>query len=135
MAPRPITVFGTSELEKALRIMQTGKHLGKMVLMPQPDEVVKVASNIDSQYLRDDASYLLISGLGGIGLATAFWMLEHGARHFIFASPSGADKEKARETICATQTAGCLGFSFQMRYQILIDFWRIVGETCLLFVE
>ena len=98
-APRPITVFGISELEKALRVMQSGKHLGKMVLMPQPDEMVKVASNIDTQYLRDDASYLLIGGLGGIGRATAFWMLEHGAKNFIFASPSGADKVKSRETV------------------------------------
>ena len=49
VARRPVMVFGISELEKALRVMQTGKHLGKMVLMPQPDEMVKVASKIDSQ--------------------------------------------------------------------------------------
>ena len=41
-APLPITVFGISEMEKALRIMQSGKHMGKLVLMPRHDEKVKV---------------------------------------------------------------------------------------------
>jgi len=99
-APSPITVFGVSEMEKALRIMQSGKHMGKMVLMPQPDEKVKVAGSLtDINILRDDASYLLVGGLGGIGRATALWMFTHGARNFIFASRSGSDKQKSRDII------------------------------------
>ena len=129
VAPRPITVFGISELEKALRIMQTGKHLGKMVLMPQPDEMVKVASKTESQYLRDDASYLLIGGLGGIGRATAIWMLEHGARHFIFASPSGADKEKARETIELLRQRGARVLVFKCDISNATDLDRLL-EDC-----
>lgn len=129
VAPRLITVFGISELEKALRIMQTGKHLGRMVLMPQPDEMVKVTSNIDSQYLRDDASYLLISGLGGIGLATAFWISEHGASHFIFASPSGADKEKARETFTLLRQRGAQVSVFKCDISNATDLDRLL-EDC-----
>ena len=106
-APWPVTVFGMSELEKALRIMQSGKHIGKMVLKPQPDEMVKVApSTKDSPFLREDASYLLIGGLGGIGRATASWMLGHGARYFIFASPSGSEKQKAKETVALLKEQG-----------------------------
>ncbi|XYI02620.1 non-ribosomal peptide synthase/polyketide synthase [Sorangium sp. So ce1128] len=33
--------------------------------------------------LRPDASYLITGGLGGIGLAVARWMVEHGARRLI----------------------------------------------------
>ena len=40
--PSPITVFGISEIEKALRTMQSGKHMGKLVAVAQPGEMVKV---------------------------------------------------------------------------------------------
>ena len=129
VAPRPITVFGISELEKALRIMQSGKHLGKIVLMPQPDEMVKVALRLDAQYLRDDASYLLIGGLGGIGRATAFWMLEHGARNFIFASPSGADKEKSRETIALLRHRGAQVSVFKCDISNATDLDRLLEDS------
>ena len=129
VAPRPITVFGISELEKALRIMQTGKHLGKMVLMPQPDEMVKVASPIDTKYLRDDASYLLIGGLGGIGRATAFWMLEHGARYFIFASPSGADREKSRETVALLKQRGAQVLVYKCDISNATDLNRVLEDS------
>ena len=42
--PSPITVYGISEIEKALRIMQTGKHMGKLVAVARADETVKVGS-------------------------------------------------------------------------------------------
>jgi NADPH:quinone reductase-like Zn-dependent oxidoreductase len=106
-APHPITVFGISETEKALRIMQSGKHTGKLVLVPRPDEVVKVVpQNDNGDLLRPDASYLMIGGLGGIGRALALWMLERGARNFIFASPSGLDKEKAKIGVKGLQDRG-----------------------------
>ena len=40
--PQPITVYGMSEAEKALRTMQAGKHIGKLVLMVKENEIVKV---------------------------------------------------------------------------------------------
>jgi acyl transferase domain-containing protein/NADPH:quinone reductase-like Zn-dependent oxidoreductase len=98
--PYPITTYGISETEKALRIMQTGKHTGKLVLVPRAGEIVKVIpQNIDHRLPRADASYLLIGGLGGIGRAIALWMIEWGARNLIFVSPSGLDKEKAKECV------------------------------------
>ena len=106
-APWPVTVFGMSELEKALRTMQSGKHMGKMILKPQLDDMVRVAPSLtDPPFLREDASYLLIGGLGGIGRATASWMLRHGARNFIFASPSGSEKQKARELVALLKEQG-----------------------------
>ena len=40
--PSPIAVYGISEIEKALRTMQSGKHMGKLVAVAQPNELVKV---------------------------------------------------------------------------------------------
>ncbi len=106
-APLPITVFGVSEIEKALRTMQSGKHMGKLVLLPRHDEVVKVTPSLgDTKLFRYDASYLLVGGFGGIGRATALWMLNHGARNFIFASRTGLDREKSRETVALLRDQG-----------------------------
>jgi malonyl CoA-acyl carrier protein transacylase len=39
---------------------------------------------------RDDSSYLITGGLGGLGLKIAGWMVEHGARHLVLVGRSGA---------------------------------------------
>lgn len=38
---------------------------------------------------RSDATYLITGGLGALGLVTARWMIERGARHFILAGREG----------------------------------------------
>ena len=35
---------------------------------------------------RPDRSYLLIGGLGGLGLALATWLAQRGAKHLILSS-------------------------------------------------
>ncbi|KAL9043945.1 MAG: hypothetical protein Q9214_002884 [Letrouitia sp. 1 TL-2023] len=98
--PQPITIFGMSELEKALRTMQSGRHVGKLVAVPQPNESVKAVPRIlNASKLRADASYLLVGGLGGLGRATALWMMRQGAKNFVFASRSGMAKQEAKDTV------------------------------------
>jgi NADPH:quinone reductase-like Zn-dependent oxidoreductase len=38
----PLHVYGVSEMEKPLRQLQGGKHIGKFVVAPKPGEMVKV---------------------------------------------------------------------------------------------
>ena len=40
--PTPLRTYSMSEVEKALRIMQTGRHIGKLVAVAEPDVTVKV---------------------------------------------------------------------------------------------
>ena len=42
--PSPITVYGISEVEKALRTIQSGRHMGKLVAVARPNETVEVRS-------------------------------------------------------------------------------------------
>jgi NADPH:quinone reductase-like Zn-dependent oxidoreductase len=129
-APHPITLFGVSETEKALRIMQTGKHKGKLVLMPRPEEIVKVVPRDNShRLLRADASYLLIGGLGGIGRALAIWMIKHGARNFIFASPSGLEKKKARDCVALLKARGAKAAVFKCDVSSITDLDRVLDES------
>ena len=129
-APEPITVFGVSEIEKALRTMQSGNHIGKLVVLPRPGEIVKVVSSSNNQrLLREDASYLLIGGLGGIGRATASWMLKHGAKNFIFASPSGAEKQKAQEAVALLKDQGARLAVFKCDISNTEDLDRVLEQS------
>nr|QTE76000.1 ScyPKS [Scytalidium album] len=105
--PSPLHVHRISKVEEALRIMQTGKHMGKLVAVSEPDEIVQtIPRDTSKNLLRADASYLLVGGLGGIGRATALWMIEHGAKNLIFANRSGLASQEARDTIDALKSKG-----------------------------
>jgi acyl transferase domain-containing protein len=57
------------------------------------------------ELLRADATYLIVGGLGGIGLEIARWMVERGARTIVLAGRSGAT-DRARPMLEALDQAG-----------------------------
>ena len=59
-----------AEAGAALRFMRSARHTGKIVLTAPP---------LAGGGLRQDRSYLVTGGLGGIGCAVAEWLAEHGA--------------------------------------------------------
>jgi acyl transferase domain-containing protein/NADPH:quinone reductase-like Zn-dependent oxidoreductase len=56
-------------------------------------------SNVSKNIFHKEASYLLVGGLGGIGRAIAFWMVEHGAKYLILVNRGGLSTETARSTV------------------------------------
>jgi NADPH:quinone reductase-like Zn-dependent oxidoreductase len=127
LAPDPVTTFPMKDLDLALRTMQTGRHIGKLVIVPTPDDVVKVSFYSQSVWLllyycakteqvipnrnnrllfHKNASYLLVGGTGGLGRRTAEWMLQHGARNFIFASRRGAASKAASNLVKHLESLG-----------------------------
>ena len=54
----------------------------RYVLRLRPFDEKTVAPSMEFP-IRDDASYLLTGGLGGLGLETARWMVEQGARNLV----------------------------------------------------
>ncbi|KAL9093844.1 MAG: hypothetical protein Q9165_003767 [Trypethelium subeluteriae] len=125
--PQPITVFGISEVEKALRTMQSGKHIGKLVIVPRKDEVVKVVPrSASASLLRSDSSYLLVGGLGGLGRAIAQWMLNHGARSLIFLSPSGSSRPAAKETVRILEDQGAKVTVFACDVGDIDEFQKVI---------
>ncbi|RDW76674.1 type I polyketide synthase [Aspergillus mulundensis] len=102
----PVTVYPMRQVDKAFRLLQTGKHLGKLVLSTAPDEEVKVLPRPATPKLRPDASYLLVGGVGGLGRSLANWMVEHGAKNLILLSRS-AGKQNSSPFINQLRAAGC----------------------------
>jgi myxalamid-type polyketide synthase MxaB len=95
LSPPPIAAFDIEEAVAAYRHLQHTRHVGKVVLdlAPRPAPV------------GADGAYLVSGGLGGLGLATARWLVEQGARHLLLVgrrAPSAA----AAAAVAAMEAAG-----------------------------
>jgi NADPH:quinone reductase-like Zn-dependent oxidoreductase/NAD(P)-dependent dehydrogenase (short-subunit alcohol dehydrogenase family) len=96
----PLVSFAISDVEAALRLMQTGKHLGKIALTWGEDAVVPVIQRaVRAPTLSPDAVYLLVGGLGGLGRNLASKLVSIGARKLCFLSRSGAQSPSAKDLI------------------------------------
>ena len=82
-----------SETREALQFMRSARHLGKIVV---------TTSALMRGQLKADRTYLITGGLGGIGLAVANWLADHGAKVIVLNGrrPPG---EEAQELIDALQ--------------------------------
>ncbi|KAI0009070.1 putative polyketide synthase [Xylariaceae sp. FL0662B] len=106
--PTPLTPYSISQLEPAMRLMQGGKHIGKLVLTHSDGDLVKASppNSLSKALFKPSATYLLVGGMGGLGRAIALWMLARGARNFIFASRSGLDRPEAQDLKSKLEESG-----------------------------
>lgn len=105
--PYPLTVYPVGKVEDAFRIMQQGKHRGKIVLSFTEEDREKayvLCKARDSLKLDPHATYLFVGGLGGLGRSLAREFVSSGARHLAFFSRSGATNPEA-ETLIRELTA------------------------------
>ena len=70
----PRRVFSIDDVVAAFRYMAQGRHLGKIVVVPAAGAPPDVS-------IRSEGTYLVTGGFGGLGLLTAEWLVERGARH------------------------------------------------------
>ncbi|KAI5205363.1 polyketide synthase [Aureobasidium subglaciale] len=77
----PITSYGINDVEAAFRSLQSGKSMGKLVITPQPgDHVQAISPKRTASLFKEDASYLIVGGTGGLGCSIARWMASRGAK-------------------------------------------------------
>ncbi|GME45714.1 putative lovastatin nonaketide synthase protein [Neofusicoccum parvum] len=106
-AAQPQTVYSFAQIEDAFRLLQAGKHMGKVVLTAGDRDVVKVIPQPPvPTRLRPDATYILSGGLGGLGRSIARWMAHHGARNLVFLSRSGDASDAAKELLQDLRRSG-----------------------------
>ncbi|MBE9060857.1 type I polyketide synthase [cf. Phormidesmis sp. LEGE 11477] len=86
----PITqrVFPLTQATQAFRHMQQAQHIGKVVLALEPTSGGSKASVSEQSgaHVVANGTYLITGGTGGLGLATAKWLVEQGARHLALLS-------------------------------------------------
>jgi NADPH:quinone reductase-like Zn-dependent oxidoreductase/SAM-dependent methyltransferase len=101
----PVKAYPMRQLSQAFRLLQTGKHVGKVVLSVAPGEHVKVLPRAPTPKLRPDASYLIVGGVGGLGRSIAHWFADHGAAHLILLSRSAGDAHKTGPFVAGLREA------------------------------
>ena len=99
---QPLAIYPISDMEGAFRLMQSGKHLGKIALTWGDDHVVPVVHQYEScQDLDPNGVYILAGGLGGLGRSLSAKLVDLGARKLCFLSRSGGETVQAKTLIQA----------------------------------
>lgn len=82
LEPLPFNVFNIAQAKEAFRLINTSKHIGKIVINIEHQEDLEIHKN--SEFTIDEkATYLLTGGLGGLGLQFTKMLVEQGAKNII----------------------------------------------------
>jgi thioester reductase-like protein len=127
-SPLSYMVFPINKAADAFRYMAAGKHMGKIVLSFQADEIMVGRSTEEGSMFRADASYLITGGAGGFGLEVAKWMARQGARHLALMSRSGPSDESARADIEQLRSTGMTVLDMRGDVTLAADVERVVRD-------
>ncbi|KAA8969659.1 type I polyketide synthase [Mycobacterium sp.] len=98
LAGPPVTVIPAGQVAEAFRLAGDARQVGQVcVSMRDPQLTLR---RYPPQRIRPDVTYLVTGGLGGVGLQTAAWLLERGARHLVLVSRRGAASPEAQAWLC-----------------------------------
>jgi acyl transferase domain-containing protein/NADPH:quinone reductase-like Zn-dependent oxidoreductase/SAM-dependent methyltransferase/acyl carrier protein len=104
LRPLPVDVFSAHEAGDAFRQMAQARHIGKIVVAPP--RAATAEPSRDARFVaRPDSTYLVTGGLTGIGLRTAEWLAERGARYVVLAGRA-APAAPAEAAIAALRASG-----------------------------
>lgn len=70
------------------------------------ESAIKIQPSSKELQFPDNATYLLVGCLGGLGRSLTTWMMERGAKNFVFLSRSGTDKPEAAAVVESAVKAG-----------------------------
>ena len=106
---RPLLVHPISQVTEAFRAMQDGKIIGRTVLSLSDDDVVPTYLKTNPRsHFRDDKTYVIAGGLGGLGRVIARWMVERGARYLMLLSRSGPRDDAQRTFLSELRGKGAI---------------------------
>ncbi|MFC5430240.1 SDR family NAD(P)-dependent oxidoreductase [Paraburkholderia denitrificans] len=99
--PLPYRMFPAARVEEAFRYMQQARQIGKVLVGYPAGTPAPTRGQMRGETLQLDAdgAYLVIGGTGGLGFASARWMVARGARHLTLASRGGVPNDAARKEI------------------------------------
>ena len=106
LTPVPTREMPIERVQEAFHTMARAQHIGKIVLSVGDPSVPVAVPQTSSARIRQEATYLITGGLGGLGLSVASWMAEQGAKHLLLVGRSGVTTDAQREAIAALEAAG-----------------------------
>lgn len=84
--PLPLRVFTPSEIEDALRCKE---HIGALLMKIHEAGDDNVVRALPRSYMNSNKSYVIVEGLGDLGIELANWMVTRGARILVLTSSCG----------------------------------------------
>ncbi|TLD11441.1 hypothetical protein PspLS_11937 [Pyricularia sp. CBS 133598] len=103
----PITKYPMSKIQDAMRFMQSGKHIGKITVEAVDGDVVQVSdTGLSETNFKENATYVVSGGFGGLGIEIIRWMVARGARNLVVLSRSGPVDESARALVQEVHASG-----------------------------
>lgn len=96
LRPIPYRLFPATQVVDAFRYMQRSRQVGKVLIelesladVIKPGQLPVEKSPAKQLELSADATYLVTGGSSGLGLATADWLVQRGAKHIAIVSRRG----------------------------------------------
>jgi len=94
----PYRVFSIADIADAFLCMKQTKHIGKIVVSLQEQDVTPVSTQ-EKIVVRKEGTYLITGGLGGFGLAVAKWLVDCGAKQLVLLGRSGDSKPEVKKAV------------------------------------
>ncbi|XP_076294356.1 fatty acid synthase-like isoform X2 [Lasioglossum baleicum] len=84
-------IFEKDEVQAAFRYMAGDKHIGKILIKVgnEKEPLNTPLLGYPRFYADPDKSYVIVGGLGGLGLEMADWLVIRGAKNLVFTSRNG----------------------------------------------
>ena len=108
LAPLMHTKWPLAETSAAMNFMRSARHIGKIVLTNPP---------LRAGRLRQDGTYLVTGGMGGIGTALAEWLAERGAGTVVLNGRRSPDAQAER----AIKALRARGFQIEIEIADVTD--------------
>ncbi|OHE91655.1 beta-ketoacyl synthase domain-containing protein [Colletotrichum orchidophilum] len=128
---QPIRAFPASDILSAFKHLRNEEQIGQIVVtMPDSSKDLRARPLRQSIVLRSDRTYVIVGGLGGLGQATARFLVEKGARHLIFFSRSAAAFSNSQPAyVSELQFLGCAVQAIPGSVSNMADVVRMVGSA------
>lgn len=103
----PLQVFTQRSVVEAFQAMQSSLHIGKLVVSYDSSEVFRALNDrLLELDIRQEATYVISGGLGGLGLAIAEALANRGAKSLCLLSRRGVSNDHQKNIIAALQQKG-----------------------------
>ncbi|AKT40698.1 type I polyketide synthase [Chondromyces crocatus] len=89
--------------DEEIALREGTRHVGRLAQRPLSR---RGAAKPDATPIRNDGTYLITGGLGGLGLSAAAWLVGRGARHLVLVGRKGATTPAQIDALRALREAG-----------------------------
>lgn len=89
-------IFSANQVEQAFRLIDSGNHIGKVLLQireNENDEQTLPITVLPRVYCKSMISYIILNGLSAFGMELADWLVLRGCRNLVLNSNTGVLKQ------------------------------------------